>query len=188
MLQKPYRAGGIFSLAFIDFTWHAEVALQKEVLCCGLYGKRQLQHLDWALKNQIHFAFMSDPATWASGIYYSRWLQVTTHQSNGMLKLWNSFLYDQILLKIRKNSGNQGVQVYSQILPFSAVPVPCGVQKPTRSLSSKMLHPLSPVYSGHTMCKGMGCGCFLIQAPQEGSITDSCTALPYRPEEDTCLR
>lgn len=36
-----------------------------------------------------------------------------------MEKLWNSFLYDQILLKIRKTNGDRVVQAYSQISPFN---------------------------------------------------------------------
>lgn len=41
-----------------------------------------------------------------------------TAQSNGMGKLWNSFLYDQICLEIRKPNRNQGAQACSQISHF----------------------------------------------------------------------
>lgn len=43
----------------------------------GSESQCQPQHLDRALENQIHLAFVSNPAVWARGIYYCRWLWVT---------------------------------------------------------------------------------------------------------------
>lgn len=37
--QSPTEPEAFLPLAFIDFAWHADVALQKEVLCCSLYQK-----------------------------------------------------------------------------------------------------------------------------------------------------
>lgn len=48
---------------------------------------------------------------------------------------------------------------------LSTVLAPRGVQKPTRSLRSKTLPPLSPFYSSCVMCNGVGCGCLSVQHP-----------------------
>lgn len=61
---------------------------------------------------------------------------------------------------------------------LSAVPVPCGVQKPYWISEQQILPPLSPFYSGCVMCNGVDCGCLLAQGLatplplQGGSITD----------------
>lgn len=48
---------------------------------------------------------------------------------------------------------------------LSTVLAPRGVQKPTRSLRSKTLPPLSPFHSPCVMCNGVGCGCLSVQHP-----------------------
>lgn len=40
------------------------------------------------------------------------------HMSNGTEELWNSFMYYQMLLRIRKPNEYQGVQAHSQVSPF----------------------------------------------------------------------
>lgn len=122
-LKSPAVPEAFFFLASIHFTWCADVALWKEALCWSLYGKGsdsqcKLWHLDQVLKNQIHFFFLK--LSCCAGKRDTLLLMIVgyTHWSNGTEKLWNSFLYDQILLKIRKSNENQGVQAYSQISPF----------------------------------------------------------------------
>lgn len=112
------------ALAFIDFTWHADVALQKEVLCCGPYQEGEREPVSAAAsgpsaRESNSLGFREQSRCVGKRDILLPMVVGYTHQSDGMEELWNSFLYDQILLKIRKTSGNQGIQAYSQISPFN---------------------------------------------------------------------
>lgn len=127
--KSPTEPAAFFPLAFIDFSWHADVALHTEVLCWGLCQKQEWEPVS---------ATASGPTAWESNsLFIHEWsccvgnwdillpmVAGYTPQSNGMGKLWNSFLCDQILLKIRKPNRNQGAQACSS--PFShAYPLCC---------------------------------------------------------------
>lgn len=64
---------------------------------------------------------------------------------------------------------------------LSTVLAPRGVQKPTRSLRSKTLPPLSPFHSPCVMCNGVGCGCLSVQHPP---CPGGRPRRPCRPGED----
>lgn len=129
--KSPTEPEAFFPLAFIDFTCHADVALQKEVLCCGLHRKGEREPVSAAAsgpsaQESSSLRFHERSCCVAKWDILLPMVTGYTHQSNGTEKLWNSFLYDKILLKIRKTNGNQGVQAHSQISPFNcACPLWC---------------------------------------------------------------
>lgn len=60
--KSPTEPEAFFPLAFIDFSWHADVALQTEVLCCGLSeagGRASVSHSIWTNLSRIKFTFHS---------------------------------------------------------------------------------------------------------------------------------
>lgn len=91
---------------------------QKEVLCPSLYLKWE-QEPESAAASGLSAQESNSLCFHEESCCVGKWdilllmVATYTHQSNGKEKLWNSFLYDQILLKIRKTNGNQRVQAYS---------------------------------------------------------------------------
>lgn len=63
------------------------------------------------------------------------------HMSNGTEELWNSFMYHQILWRIRKRSEYQGVQAHSQVSPFQLCFPPVALRSQISEQQNLLLSP-----------------------------------------------
>lgn len=63
------------------------------------------------------------------------------HMSNGTEELWNSFMYHQILWRIRKPSEYQGVQAHSQVSPFQLCFPPVALRSQISEPQNLLLSP-----------------------------------------------